>query len=87
MLAGKEPLTSPVGKGTKLLETVTKQIPGLVTAYLLLSKGKMALGDQFEAINAINKVLDFDNQNEDAYILHAMINSKNGHFNAAATSL
>ena len=38
MLAGKEPASSPVGKGTKLLETVTKQIPGIITAYLLLAK-------------------------------------------------
>ena len=58
MLSGKEVVQSSIGKGTKLLETVTKQIPGLTNAHLLLATGKMALGDSFEALKAINTVLD-----------------------------
>lgn len=58
MLAGKEALQSSIGKGTKLLETVTKQIPGLSNAYLLLATGKLALGDAFEAMKAVNVVLE-----------------------------
>lgn len=35
----------PVGKGIKLLESITKQIPGFLPAYLLLAKGKLAVGN------------------------------------------
>ena len=76
MLAGKEPAQSTVGKGSRLLDTITKQIPGLITAYLLLAKGKMALGDYTEATKAITKVLNFDSKNEEAYILNALILTK-----------
>ena len=34
-----------------------KQIPGLISAYLLYAKGKMAIGEGFEALKAINKVI------------------------------
>jgi hypothetical protein len=36
--------TGPVGKGIKLLESIVKQIPGFLPAYLLLAKGKLAVG-------------------------------------------
>ena len=36
--------TGPVGKGIKLLQSITKQIPGFLPAYLLLTKGKLAVG-------------------------------------------
>ena len=52
-----------------------------------MATGKMALGDQVEALRSINKVLEQDNTNEDAYILHALISLKTGAFDAAATSL
>lgn len=45
MLAGKENPASMIGKGTKLLETIIKQVPGMANATLLLATGKMALGD------------------------------------------
>lgn len=32
MLAGKEPLTGPVAKGTKLLESMLKHAPGMMNA-------------------------------------------------------
>lgn len=34
----------PVGKGIRLLQSITKQIPGFLPAYLLLAKGKLAVG-------------------------------------------
>lgn len=37
--------TGPIGKGIKLLESITKQIPGFLPAYLLLTKGKLAVGN------------------------------------------
>lgn len=47
----------------------------------------MALGDAFEAMKAINTVLDQDNMNEDAYILHALISLKTGQPHSASNSL
>ena len=53
----------PVGKGIKLLESITKQIPGFVPAYLLLAKGKLPVGSEGEASAAISNVLDMDPRN------------------------
>ena len=49
--------TGPVGKGIKLLESITKQIPGFLPAYLMLTKGKLAVGSEAEASSAITNVL------------------------------
>ena len=54
----------PVGKGIRLLESITKQIPGFLPAYLLLAKGKLAVGSEAEASSAISNVLDMDPRNE-----------------------
>jgi tetratricopeptide repeat protein 21B len=43
----------------------------------------MALGESAEALKSINKVLEFDPKNEDAYILGALISSKSGNYSAA----
>ena len=64
MLEGKQGGNSYVAKGTKLLETLLKQIPGFITGYLLKAKGKMALGDFNEAVGSINKVLELDPKND-----------------------
>lgn len=87
MLDGKSSGNSYVNKGSKLLETILKQIPGFITGYLLKSKAKMALGDFGDAVNSINKVLELDPKNEDAYILHSLLLTKNGNFSAANNSL
>lgn len=87
MLEGKQGGNSYVAKGTKLLETLLKQIPGFITGYLLKAKGKMALGDFNEAVGSINKVLELDPKNDDANILHALILSKSGNFAGALNGL
>lgn len=48
MLEGAESPSSsgPVGKGLKLLDSITKQIPGYLPAYLLQAKGKLAVGSE-----------------------------------------
>jgi hypothetical protein len=38
--------TGAIGKGIRLLESITKQIPGFVPAYLLLAKGKLSVGSE-----------------------------------------
>ncbi len=53
----------PIGKGIKLLESITRQIPGFVPAYLLLAKGKLAIGNEFDSSMAVGKVLDMDSKN------------------------
>lgn len=70
----------PVGKGLKLLESITKQIPGFLPAYLLLAKGKLSVGSESEASAAITKVLDMDPRNDEGSILQAMIRSKKKEF-------
>ena len=87
MLEGKQGGNSHVAKGTKLLETLLKQILGLITGYLLKAKGKMALGDFNEAVGSINKVYELDPKNDDDNILHALILSKIENFTGALNRL
>lgn len=77
----------PIGKGIKLLESITRQIPGFVPAYLLLAKGKLAIGNELDASMSINKVLQIDSRNEEASIISAMIKNKKRDFEAALNSL
>ena len=78
---------SPIGKGIKLLESITRQIPGFVPAYLLLAKGKLAVGNQLEASMGVGKVLEMDSRNEEASIIQAMIRNKKRDFDAAMNCL
>jgi Tfp pilus assembly protein PilF len=77
----------PIGKGIKLLESITRQIPGFVPAYLLLAKGKLAVGNELDASMAVGKVLDMDSRNEEASIILAMIRNKKKDFESALNSL
>jgi tetratricopeptide repeat protein 21B len=74
-------------KGNKLLETITKQIPGLLPAHLLLAKGKLAVGDTASSMKSVNKVVEMDPKNEEAYIIHAIISIKSGNPNVGLTFL
>lgn len=78
---------SPIGKGIKLLESITRQIPGFVPAYLLLAKGKLAIGNEFDASMAVGKVLEMDSKNEEASIILAMIRNKKKDYESALNSL
>ncbi len=79
--------TQPVGKGLKLLETITRQVPGFLPAYMLIAKGKLAVGNEIDAAAAVNKVLDMDNKNEEGCILDAMIKAKRKEYEGAMSSL
>ena len=74
-------------KGNKLLETITKQIPGLLPAHLLLAKGKLAVGDTLAALKSVNRVVEMNPQNEEAYIVHAIISIKSGNPGVGQTVL
>jgi Tfp pilus assembly protein PilF len=69
------------------LESITKQIPGFLPAYLLLAKGKLAVGNDIDASMAIGKVLQIDSRNEEGSIISAMIKNKKRDFEAALHSL
>jgi hypothetical protein len=56
-------------------------------AYLLLAKGKLAVGNDLDASLAITKVLQLDGRNEEGAILNAMIKNKKKDFDAAMNSL
>jgi hypothetical protein len=60
MLNGSLSKNSYIVKGTKLLETIIRQVPGVIIAYLLKAKAKMALGEFSEAVASINKILELD---------------------------
>ena len=47
----------------------------------------MALGEFSEAVASINKVIELDQTNEDAYILHALLLSKSENYKGALNSL
>lgn len=66
MLKGAENAspTQPVGKGLKLLDTITRPVPGFLPAYMLIAKGKLAVGNDVDAAAAVSKVLDIDPRNE-----------------------
>lgn len=66
---------------------MTKQIPGLVNAHLLSAVVRMVLGDPLEAHKSISKVLEMDQSNEEAYIMHALISIKTDNLKSASTQL
>ena len=65
-------------KGNKLLETVTKQIPGLLAAHLLLAKGKLGAGDTAAALRHIQRVIEINPKHMEATILYALISFQIG---------
>ena len=74
-------------KGTNLLELISKQIPGLIPAHLLLAKGKLAIGDSYGAIHSVKKCMEMDPSNEEAAILNALICARNGNLQGANYAL
>ncbi len=70
-----------------MLESINRQIPGFLPAYLLLAKGKLAVGNDLDASLAITKVLQIDSRNEEGSILNAMIRNKKKDYDAAMNSL
>lgn len=87
ILENSESSGSFIVKGNKLLETITKQIPGMLPAHLLLAKGKLAVGDTLAALKSVNKVVEMNPQNEEAYIVHAIISIKSGNPGVGQTVL
>jgi tetratricopeptide repeat protein 21B len=86
---GKKVETVPpyVLKGNKLLDTVTKQIPGLLAAHLLLAKGKLGAGEVGAALKHIERVIEINNKHMEASILYALISFQVGNTQQAFNCL
>lgn len=81
ILQGKDNNQAYVNRGIKLLESITKQIPGLAAAHLLQAKGKMSLGDQSGALKCLERCLESEPSHEEANIMFALLSSRTGLFN------
>jgi len=60
-------------RGIQVLETLTRFVPGLVPAQVLLAKAKIALGEVDEATRRLHQCLRLDATNSDAYLLLARV--------------
>ena len=84
------PATKPpyyLVRGTKLLETLTKQIPGMIESHLLLAKCKFVANEPGNAQKYLQICLMMDPNCIDALLLSALISVAAGQFSAASTAI
>mmetsp|Transcript_68417 Transcript_68417/g.198374 ORF Transcript_68417/g.198374 Transcript_68417/m.198374 type:complete len:1349 (+) Transcript_68417:99-4145(+) len=62
-----------LSRGIQVLETLTRFVPGLVPAQVLLAKAKLALDDVETATRILLQCLRLDHSNSDTYLLLARI--------------
>lgn len=74
-------------RATKLLETITKQIPGIIEGHLLLAKSRFIANDHSNAQRYIQISLQLDPDCIDALILSSLISLQAGQFASAQTTL
>ena len=74
-------------RATKLLETITKQIPGIIEGHLLLAKSRFIANDHSNAQRDIQISLQLDPDCIDALILSSLISLQAGQFASAQTTL
>lgn len=60
-------------RGIQVLETLTRFVPGLVPAQVLLAKAKIALDEVDEATRRLHQCLRLDPSNADTYLLLARV--------------
>ena len=72
---------------TKLLETITKQIPGIIEGHLMLAKARYIANDHANAQRYINISLQLDPDCVDALILSSLINLQSAQYASAYSSL
>jgi tetratricopeptide repeat protein 21B len=71
-------------RGIKLLETVTKQIPGIIESHLLLAKARYVANQWTLAQKYVSICLTLDPSCVDALMLSALISMQSGQFIAAS---
>eukprot|EP01022_Parablepharisma_sp_SALTPOND_P023515 TRINITY_DN4_c0_g4_i1.p1 TRINITY_DN4_c0_g4~~TRINITY_DN4_c0_g4_i1.p1 ORF type:complete len:1365 (-),score=175.90 TRINITY_DN4_c0_g4_i1:25171-29265(-) len=74
-------------KGTKLLETLTRQTPGIIEAHMLLARAKWISGDVAAAQTALNNCMTMAPDNVEPYILSAQIHKEENNLTAAFSCL
>jgi tetratricopeptide repeat protein 21B len=79
---------SPVlGKACKLLESLTKAVPGCVEGVYLLAKAKYLSGLNSAAQSGVQHCLNMNNTYADAHLLMAQVQLAQGNMSSAAQSL
>lgn len=71
-------------RGIKLLETVTKQIPGIIESHLLLAKARYVANEWASAQKFVSICLTLDPSCVDALMLSALISMQQGQYIAAS---
>lgn len=74
-------------RGAKLLETITKQIPGIIEGHLMLAKAKYISNDNLGAQRYISIALQLDPDCIDALIISALISLQSNQYLAASAAL
>mmetsp|Transcript_60950 Transcript_60950/g.108295 ORF Transcript_60950/g.108295 Transcript_60950/m.108295 type:complete len:1353 (-) Transcript_60950:75-4133(-) len=68
-----KPGGGPLLRAVQVLETLTRFVPGLVPAQVLLAKAKLSLGDSDAALRILQQCLKLDPSNADTYLLFARV--------------
>ncbi|CEL95321.1 unnamed protein product [Vitrella brassicaformis CCMP3155] len=71
--AGGEKPSQSLSRGIKVLETLTRFVPGLIPAQILLAKARIALKDNDAAQRILLQCLKLDAANADGYLLLAKL--------------
>lgn len=79
--------THLIRKSVKLLETTISKIPGLIPGYMLAAKANLIIGNVNGAIQMLQKAIQLDPKNEEAYILNAIVVYANGNAQSAYVSI
>ena len=74
-------------KGTKLLETLTRQTPGIIEGHMLLAKAKWISNDVAAAQTALATCTNMAPDNVEPYILSAQIHKEENNLSAAFSCL
>lgn len=79
--------THMINKAVKLLETTLARLPGLIPGYMLSAKANLIVGNTTAAMSNLQKTIQLDPKNEDAYILNAIVVYSNGNTQDAYASI
>jgi len=74
-------------KGTKLLETLARQTPGIIEAHMLLARSKWISGDISSAQTSLQTCMTMAPDNAEPYILSALIHMEENNLTAAQSCL
>ncbi len=85
--ANPEAMPAYLIKGTKLLETLTRQTPGIIEAHVLLARSKWIANDVTAALNSLNACMTMAPDSVEPYILSAQIHMEENNLTSASSCL